>query len=298
MKRIILMLTICFMCSSVFAKNYDICYKVFTGVNGKKYCNVHSVMNWFSAVAFCKANGFEIASINDLCDINSEPANRFKGGWKFAQYDACPNTIGAEVGSLSNYKWSSSPSDTLGHMFARAGDGRVCDYQLSTRDHTGPYGVICDTGECGDGFSWSASENRCMSAEEICGATPPEDLATITSQMCCEHWNLTWNETTNTCGCPTGTSYLEPQVCVPDNMCVYYFERPADSSTIQHSYQDCSSGDCVNSRWSEVPPLTYRVIKDECEWPRFCVLNAVDVDGTRDDYTITGYMYGRCEIGN
>lgn len=289
MKGCLLFSIFCLVSSVSFAAGFENCHP-FTTVNGKVLCDATiAVTNWYGAVAYCHAQGYKLASVSAYCDVGTLPEERLGRAWNG---DTCKNMAGLLPESQTN-KWLISPVDTSGHMFAARGPFGVIDNVDAIGGNV--YGAICDTGECGDGFEWSASENRCMSAAELCGDTPPDNTAAITSQMCCEFWNLTWNSSTNTCSCPTGTSYLESKVCVPDNMCVYYFERPAAPSTIQHSYQDCSSGNCVNRNWSEVLPVTYRVVKDECTWPKYCDLRFLDTNETRGDTVqTTGYYYGRC----
>lgn len=289
MRNLAVLLYLCVMSTSVLAGPGN-CIE-FAGVNGRRYCYSANGLAFRDAFTYCHAQGYHLVSTNELCDISSAGADRLAKGGGSGPGNGCKNLVG--VTGLPGRLWTSG-------LFSQSMN---CDAAIVYTDgmsimNSNPtywWNAVCWMGGCADGFEWSASENRCMGAAELCGDTPPDNTAAITSQMCCEFWNLTWNSSTNTCGCPTGTSYLESKVCVPDNMCVYYFERPAAPSTIQHSYQDCSSGNCVNSNWSEVLPVTYRVVKDECTWPKYCDLRFLDTDETRGDTVqTTGYYYGRC----
>ena len=43
----------------------------FTGKNGHVYCKSNQYMNWWSAFAWCKANGRHLVTLDEACNNNS-----------------------------------------------------------------------------------------------------------------------------------------------------------------------------------------------------------------------------------
>ena len=146
---------------------------------------------------------------------------------------------------------------------------------------------------CEDGYEWDAVNRQCV--EAACGDKPAAPTF-ATSQKCCEEWGWAW--TNGACGCPANTTWLaEAEVCVPDDMCVYYMEMSTATDYITHTYTQCDENNqnCVQQKWYEGNDFSYRAVKDDCVWPEWCKLTYVSPDKEHDNNKVAGYTYGYCE---
>ena len=124
MKKILFTLLICM---SIFAK------PSFAGtcnggeevqgvVNGHTYCLSQAYMTWWAAIGWCKKQGRELASMDQLCD------------WKNVTGDtSCPNMKVANT-----WGWSSNPSSSEGAFSVNMLYG---NYNSAKRDTV--YNAIC-----------------------------------------------------------------------------------------------------------------------------------------------------------
>lgn len=78
----------------------------FEGVNGHEYCRSSYKMNWWSAYAWCEAQGRHLASIYEICPDTGEGLNNKWDG--IPGTDVCANMIGWRCESC----WSSTPYQT------------------------------------------------------------------------------------------------------------------------------------------------------------------------------------------
>ncbi len=84
MKKILLttaLIVTCLITSKGFAldcPNGDI----ITGLNNKEYCVSKVTMNWFSAFAWCDAQGLRMPTVNEVCDNGTDVWNGDTGNYK------------------------------------------------------------------------------------------------------------------------------------------------------------------------------------------------------------------------
>jgi hypothetical protein len=126
MKKILFTLLICM---SIFAKPSfaGTCNggEEFKGVvNGHTYCRSQAQMTWWAAIAWCKKQGRELASMDQLCD------------WKNVAGDtSCPNM---KVSGVEHWGYSSSPSGAEAAFFVNMLHG---NYSIVNR--SGRYNAVC-----------------------------------------------------------------------------------------------------------------------------------------------------------
>ena len=176
MRKILFFITGYFISFSVFANTGGDCIE-FVGVNGKKYCYSSESLLVRNAVSYCHAQGYNLATINGLCDISSADADRLTR----VKY-GCKNIVGANI-----------PGS--GYLITRTGGptqfkailAKTVETTVISPGWNNIY-AVCDTGEYG------------------CPQTQPDNPATITTQQCCEYYKdangssvFSWDVATNTC---------------------------------------------------------------------------------------------------
>ena len=75
------------------------------GKNGKVYCVSKIGMNWWSAFAWCEAQGMKLGDLTDLCYVSDEEK------WMGATSNgACPNIVNAYSGNV--FTWTAVSLNT------------------------------------------------------------------------------------------------------------------------------------------------------------------------------------------
>ena len=126
MKKILFALLICFciVAKSSYAGTCNGGVEFQGAVNGHTYCRSNSAMNWWTSFGWCKKQGRELASIDQLCD-----------NWNGVSSDnVCPNMMVA----LDAWSWSSNPSGTYLAFSVNLSSGKLdmAHYRI-----TGAYAV-------------------------------------------------------------------------------------------------------------------------------------------------------------
>ena len=85
---------------------------VITGKNGHNYCYSNQSMNWWSAYAWCEAQGRHLASMYEACPT----WDGSKGGYGESAAK-CPNIIGANI-----LKWTSTPEGENNAFYVSSND--------------------------------------------------------------------------------------------------------------------------------------------------------------------------------
>ena len=90
-----------------------------TGKNGQKYCVSNQTMNWWSAFAWCKANGLHLATLDEACNNQA---------WS----SGCPNI---NVG-INKWAWTAIASGDSAAYYVHLYNGGV---STSTRTNNSGY---------------------------------------------------------------------------------------------------------------------------------------------------------------
>ena len=99
-----------------------------TTCNEKTFCVSQNAMNWWSAMAWCKANGLQLASVESLCP-----------GVQLGT-DACPNWKG-----LVGNSWTRSVCNGDGTWIASfRGGGTSCEGMRHASDYFGLLYAVCE----------------------------------------------------------------------------------------------------------------------------------------------------------
>ena len=281
MKKLLILFYICscFISTSTLASAPGSCIE-FAGVNGKRYCysenDVHPFRNAFS---YCHALGYHQASSNELCDISSEPSERFVRSDGNGPDGGCKNLMGLNIPG-SNY-W------TAGLYNGTWADALVITMPGGTPNNSNPtYSgrhAVCYIGGCAAGFV--ADGDRCVG----CGSTQPTDPSTITVRACCEHWEFEWDTVSNTCGCPDGYFWNETlQSCEElGPFCSYTYH--AANTTSKKS--DCQYNYTISNGVGTVSSSSPR---GGCPANQFCALDWSNENCSSSISDSDSVIYGVC----
>ncbi len=102
MKKIILFTILClWMSTNGYASSCAEGTEI-TGKNGHVYCKSNVTMNWYTAFAWCDTQGRDLATMEQMCDIDE--TQRWDGNFGTGK---CLNLVGAT--SQDNWSWSAIP---------------------------------------------------------------------------------------------------------------------------------------------------------------------------------------------
>ena len=96
-----------------------------TGKNGHVYCKSNISMNWYTAFAWCDAQGRTLATIRQLCDIDD--TQRWDG---LSGEGKCLNMVGGSY-SGNQFVWSAIPYDSSSASHVHLSTGYV--YRAANR---------------------------------------------------------------------------------------------------------------------------------------------------------------------
>ena len=96
-----------------------------TNTAGTTFCKSNVTMNWWSAAAWCKANGLQLATMYEMCPTWDGNTGRGK----------CPELNG--TGSV--YAWSATASGSEYAFYVDLSDGYVNPNYLYTRTTSSTY---------------------------------------------------------------------------------------------------------------------------------------------------------------
>ncbi len=103
-----------------------------TGKNGHVYCKSNVSMNWYTAFAWCEAQGRTLATMEQMCDIDE--THKWDGNFGAGK---CLNLVG--VFSENQYVWSAIPYGSTLAFNVHLSSASVTNY----RDRTSSYYALC-----------------------------------------------------------------------------------------------------------------------------------------------------------
>ena len=102
-----------------------------TGKNGHVYCKSNVSMNWYTAFAWCEAQGRTLATMEQMCDIDE--THKWDGNFGAGK---CLNLVG--VFSENPYIWSAIPYGSASAFYVNLSTANVLNYYRSNG-----YSALC-----------------------------------------------------------------------------------------------------------------------------------------------------------
>ena len=97
-----------------------------TKCNGKTFCVSDNVMNWWSAMAWCRANGMQLVSFDNLCP-NTEKKDGSCENWR----------------DKAGCAWTRTTTSSGASMYIR-GDGYCTPWSRNYTDAWGGIHAVCE----------------------------------------------------------------------------------------------------------------------------------------------------------
>ena len=100
----------------------------------KRYCRSTIMMNWYTALSWCQAQGMHLATMSEICD-KSENLR-----WDASLVDKkCPNFANGES-SFNSYSWTGTANGSTYAYRVSAGPGII---NYASRNDPSPHYALC-----------------------------------------------------------------------------------------------------------------------------------------------------------